>query len=69
MVITVILIIIILYIYHTIYHIPFLYIANYVNADSPIHLLQRYWVPDRIKVATGLPLSKRDYIDDHDIER
>lgn len=43
--------------------------VDYISADSPISMMQKFWVPDRLKHdPLGLPLTKRSYVTDHDLE-
>lgn len=42
---------------------------NYIYPDAPLELMQKWWVPDRIKVSEGLPSSKRDWVTEKDLAR
>lgn len=43
--------------------------VDYISADSPLHMMQRFWVPDRVKHdPQGLPLTKREYVSPRDLE-
>ncbi len=43
---------------------------NYVDADSPLSMLQKFWVPDVFpKGSPGVALTKMQYINDNELER
>jgi len=43
--------------------------VDYVSPDSPLSMMQRFWVPDRVKHdPQGLPLTRRDYVYPRDLE-
>jgi len=41
---------------------------HYVTPDSPLHMLQRFWVPTHPDDVHGLPLERRIYLSDENIK-